>query len=70
MIRGLTNDKHFMKCVVQALGLATPPWKCYPIGGLDMTAPAFGDGRLIVKPNASSAFWGIKVVSGWAEASQ
>ena len=68
LVRGLTDDKHFMKRVVQALGITTPPWKYYPMGGLDMTPPAWDWERLIVKPNASSASWGIRVVSGWTPA--
>lgn len=68
MVRGLADDKHFMKRIAHGLGITTPAWKYYPIGGLDRTAPTFAAERLIVKPNASSASWGILIVASWQEA--
>ncbi|MEM9386141.1 MAG: phosphoribosylglycinamide synthetase [Pseudomonadota bacterium] len=68
IVRGLTDDKRLLKHVVANLGIATPPWKHYAIGGLDTSAPAFDWDSLIIKPNASSASWGIHVTSHWGVA--
>ncbi len=68
ILRGLTDDKRLLKHVVANLGIATPEWKYYAIGGLDRTAPAFDWNSLIIKPNASSASWGIHVTSSWMAA--
>lgn len=71
MVRGLSDDKHFMKRLVQALGLATPPWQFYPVGGYcDLQEPAFEYPSLIVKPNASSASWGVRHVDHWKAAKE
>lgn len=70
IIRGATDNKHFMKRIVQALGIRTPRWKFYPIGSSDRTAPGFETDALIVKPNASSASWGIEVTSDWVHAAR
>ncbi|MEO0425015.1 MAG: phosphoribosylglycinamide synthetase [Pseudomonadota bacterium] len=66
IVRGLTDDKHLLKHVVANLGLTTPEWKHYALGGLAITPPAFDWNSLIIKPNASSASWGIHVTSSWA----
>lgn len=70
IVRGVSDDKHVTKRIVQALAIDTPPWKYYPIGGLDNSAPGFEYDSLIVKPNASSGSWGVRQVSGWAEAAR
>lgn len=68
MIRGLSDDKHVLKRVAQSLGVPTPPWRCYPIGGLDPTRPPPFDPPWIVKPNASSASWGVLRTETWPQA--
>ena len=70
IVRGVSDDKHVTKRIVQALGIDTPPWKYYPIGGLDNSAPDFAHDALIVKPNASSGSWGVRQLSSWAEAAR
>jgi D-alanine-D-alanine ligase len=68
VVRGLTDDKHRMKQVARSLGIRTPDWAYYPIGGLDLSEPRFSWDRLIVKPNASSASWGIRDFDSWSAA--
>lgn len=68
VVRGLSDDKHFMKRLARELGIRTPDWKRYPLGGRDHAAPAFACDALIIKPNASSASWGIVVTESWTEA--
>lgn len=68
IIRGLGDDKHLMKLATRAKGVITPDWKIYRRGGGDVDPPSFVDRRMIVKPNASSASWGIKRVTDWPEA--
>jgi D-alanine-D-alanine ligase len=69
IVRGVSDDKHLMKRIAQALGVRTPDWQYLPRGGFLANEPA--DRRaeaFIVKPNASSASWGIKVTGSWQEA--
>lgn len=70
IVRGVSDDKHVTKRVVQALGIDTLPWKYYPIGGLDNSPPDFDHAPLIVKPNASSGSWGVKQFGSWNDAAQ
>lgn len=67
MLRGLGDDKHLMKLVARARGLATADWRVFRLGGHE-EAPLPDWGRMIVKPNASSASWGVKRCEGRAEA--
>ncbi|MBB5685072.1 phosphoribosylglycinamide synthetase [Sphingobium boeckii] len=68
IVRGFTDDKHLSKVVARHAGVPTMDWQIHRIGGLQPGAPAFAWERLVVKPNASSASWGIRVVDSWAEA--
>lgn len=68
IIRGLGDDKHLMKLAAERRGLTTPPWEIYRRGSGLLNEPTFDWQRLIVKPNASSASWGIIIVETWAEA--
>lgn len=68
IIRGLTDNKHLTKLVSRAKGVQTAEWQFYPHNGGFIEAPEFIAERLIVKPNASSASWGIKLVDSWHEA--
>jgi D-alanine-D-alanine ligase len=68
IIRGLADDKHLMKMVALRLGVPTMQWQCYrrnlPVPGV---AP-FDAARFVVKPNASSASWGVKICDDWQSA--
>lgn len=68
IVRGVTDDKHWMKRIAQSLCIRTPSWRYYPIGGLDTSPPAFRYRSLMVKPNASSASWGILHTDQWSSA--
>ena len=65
ILRGLGDDKHLMKLAVRGRGVLTPDWIAIRRGALVITEPDFEWSRLIVKPNASSASWGIKVTDSW-----
>lgn len=58
MLRGLGDDKHLMKLVARSRGVATADWRVFRRYGQG-EAPLPEWGAMIVKPNASSASWGI-----------
>ncbi len=62
----LSDDKHLTKLEAQAHGVPTAPWAIYRRGAAvtDVTCPR-GD-RLVIKPNASSASWGVRDAGDWA----
>jgi D-alanine-D-alanine ligase len=68
IIRGLTDNKHLTKLVARARGVATAEWKFYRRNDGPIDPPDFVAERLIVKPNASSASWGIGLFDNWNEA--
>jgi D-alanine-D-alanine ligase len=68
ILRGLSDDKHLMKLVARQHGVPTADWAVYRRGTERIEEPRFRAERLVVKPNASSASWGIQMVDGWAEA--
>lgn len=68
ILRGLADDKHLMKHLARARGVATAPWTVRRRGGLADAPLALAGERLVVKPNASSASWGVKVTADRAEA--
>lgn len=66
ILRGLSDDKHLTKLEAVARGVETIPWKIFRNG-----APVTEDGlpkadRYVIKPNASSASWGVGDASDWA----
>lgn len=67
IVRGLSDDKYLSKMIARARGVPTMAAQLFRRGGL-FEAPAFEADRLVVKPNASSASWGVKMVDTWAEA--
>lgn len=67
IVRGAADDKHLSKLLAQAGGVPTMPWQVHRRGGL-MAPPSFRADRLIVKPNASSASWGVRAVDSWDDA--
>ncbi|WP_217906661.1 D-alanine--D-alanine ligase family protein [Qipengyuania atrilutea] len=65
IIRGLGDDKHLTKLAVSARGVPTAPWAIYRRGAKvleDYCPPAE---RWVVKPNASSASWGVTDATDW-----
>lgn len=68
ILRGLGDDKHLMKLAAKSRGLTTPKWEIYRRGCPSIDRPGFKSERMVVKPNASSASWGIKAVETWTDA--
>lgn len=60
-LRGLGDDKSVSKLVARHAGVPTADWFCYRRGApvLEADLPASPAGRWVIKPNASSASWGI-----------
>lgn len=67
-LRGLGDDKSVSKLVCTHAGVPTAPWFCYRKGApvLEGDLSPSPDGRWVIKPNASSASWGISDASDWA----
>jgi D-alanine-D-alanine ligase len=66
ILRGLSDDKHLTKLCAAARGIPTAPWKIFRRG-----APVTEEGapmaeRMVIKPNASSASWGVMDATDWA----
>lgn len=64
-IRGLGDDKSVSKLVAVHAGVPTAPWFCYrrgaPVEEKDLPKAE----RWVIKPNASSASWGISDAFDW-----
>lgn len=67
IVRGAADDKHLSKVIAWANDVPTMAWQVHRRGGL-ISPPSFRADRLVVKPNASSASWGIRVVDSWEDA--
>lgn len=65
ILRGLSDDKHLMKTAARLRGVPVTEWEIHRRGQGPVEAPAFAWDRLVVKPNASSASWGVEIVDGW-----
>ena len=66
-LRGLGDDKSVSKLVCEHAGVPTAPWFCYRRGApvLETDLPPSAEGRWVIKPNASSASWGIADAFDW-----
>ncbi|MEM7700453.1 MAG: phosphoribosylglycinamide synthetase [Pseudomonadota bacterium] len=65
ILRGLSDDKHLAKRAAVEAGLPTAPWAVFRKG-----APVTPDalpkaGRYVIKPNNSSASWGVRDARDW-----
>jgi D-alanine-D-alanine ligase len=65
ILRGLSDDKHLTKLAAVARGLPTAPWAIYRRGAPLEQPPDFQAARYVIKPNASSASWGISCAEDW-----
>lgn len=65
ILRGLSDDKHVTKLEAQARGVPTAPWAIYRRGAPVEPASCPPAGRYVVKPNASSASWGVGDAEDW-----
>jgi D-alanine-D-alanine ligase len=68
ILRGLGDDKHLMKTVARHIGVPVTSWTCVRRGQGPVARPHFAWERLVVKPNASSASWGVGIFDSWGEA--
>jgi D-alanine-D-alanine ligase len=65
ILRGLADDKHLMKLEAKSRGIPTAPWAIFRHGApIDSANCPRGD-RFVIKPNASSASWGVRDASDW-----
>lgn len=67
IVRGVSDDKYLSKLIARAHGVPTMQAQLFRRGALP-AAPAFHAERLVVKPNASSASWGLAMVEDWGAA--
>lgn len=68
ILRGLSDDKHLFKLVARAHGVPTANWAVLRRGAASTERPDIGPFPWVVKPNASSASWGVAIVEGWDDA--
>jgi D-alanine-D-alanine ligase len=66
ILRGLSDDKHLAKRAAEAADVPTAPWAVYRRGAPVMEAACPPAERWVIKPNASSASWGVRDASDWA----
>ncbi|WP_225421225.1 D-alanine--D-alanine ligase family protein [Sphingomonas parva] len=66
ILRGLADDKHLTKMAAHARGIPTAPWTVYRRGAPVDPARCPAGERLVIKPNASSASWGVQDAHDWA----
>lgn len=66
ILRGLGDDKHLTKRAAVAAGVPTAPWAIYRRGAPVEEAACPRAERYVIKPNASSASWGVRDASDWA----
>lgn len=67
IVRGLSDDKHLSKLVALRHGLPTARWALFRHGAPVEESALPSAARYVVKPNASSASWGIGAAESWAE---
>jgi D-alanine-D-alanine ligase len=65
ILRGVADDKHLTKMAVHARGIPTAPWSIYRRGAPVTEDKCPGGERLVIKPNASSASWGVQDARDW-----
>ncbi|TMJ18296.1 MAG: phosphoribosylglycinamide synthetase [Alphaproteobacteria bacterium] len=66
ILRGLADDKHLSKLCAAARGIPTAPWAIYRRGAPVSQARCPVGERMVIKPNASSASWGVQDARDWA----
>ncbi|HEX8366200.1 MAG TPA: phosphoribosylglycinamide synthetase [Allosphingosinicella sp.] len=66
ILRGMADDKHLTKMAAHARGVPTAPWAIYRRGAPVTVDKCPAGERLVIKPNASSASWGVQDAHDWA----
>ena len=64
-MRGFADDKHLTKVMYRDLGIPTPQWQIYRTSDSSAPHPDFEAERYVIKPNNSSASWGIRHSKDW-----
>ena len=65
ILRGTSDDKHFAKRAAAIAGVPTAPWAIYRKGAPVTPDKLPGAARYVVKPNNSSASWGVADAHDW-----
>lgn len=65
ILRGLADDKHLSKRTATARGVPTAPWAVYRRGAPIEAATCPPAPHYVIKPNASSASWGVSDARDW-----
>lgn len=65
ILRGLSDDKHLTKLEAKSRGVPTSPWAIYRNGAPVREADCPMADRMVIKPNASSASWGVSDAFDW-----
>lgn len=65
ILRGQSDDKHLTKLEARSRGVPTAPWAIYRRGAPLDPGLCPGAERLVIKPNASSASWGVHDATDW-----
>jgi D-alanine-D-alanine ligase len=66
IIRGTSDDKHLTKLIARSRGIPTADWAVYRRGNTADPARCPRAERYVIKPNASSASWGVRSADDWA----
>lgn len=70
ILRGLSDDKHLAKRAAAVAGVPTAPWAVYRRGAPVLESDVPPAERWVIKPNASSASWGVHDATDWASLRQ
>ncbi|HEX7885489.1 MAG TPA: hypothetical protein VF474_05890 [Phenylobacterium sp.] len=65
ILRGLSDDKHLAKRVAVARGVPTAPWAVFRRGAPLERQVCPAGSHFVIKPNASSASWGVSDAWDW-----
>lgn len=65
IIRGVSDDKHLAKLIARARGIPTVDWAVYRRGTRVDRERCPRAERHVIKPNASSASWGVRSAFDW-----
>lgn len=67
ILRGLSDDKHLMKMAARARGVPTADSDIFRRGAPVTPITEWSAERYVIKPNASSASWGVSIETDWAD---
>lgn len=65
ILRGLSDDKHLAKRSACEAGVPTAPWACFRKGAPITQERLPEAARYVIKPNNSSASWGVEDAHDW-----